>query len=273
MSKLSFLGAGNMASAIIKALLTKGQINPNDITATHYRQDKLEDLITKFPLITTIDSNIEAIKSGDIVFLCVRPQQIKALSEEVQSHCTPDKIIVSIAAGIRLHTLRRLLPYASKIFHLHPSSLIFQSDKKHCVSFLTSVPKYQREMQLIVDLFSPISEVLIVDESEINKFIVMVGCVPGYLALIWKYLFEISGELGIENEMAFEIENRIIAGTQRTMLEDGYRPRQLIDLIATSGGVTRAGIKALEENGLKQVLRSAVIASLQKLKELSENAM
>jgi len=272
MSKLSFLGAGNMASAIISALLTKG-INPNDIIATHYRQEKLKDLRSKFPLINAIGSNIEATKAGDIVFLCVRPQQIKTLSNEIQSYCTPDKIIVSIAAGVLLHTLRRLLPYTSKIFHLHPSSLIFQTDRKYCVSFFTSVPEHEREMQLIIDLFSPVTDVLVVDESEINKFIVMVGCVPGYLALIWKCLFETSGELGIENEMAFELENRIIAGTQQAMLEDGYRPRQLIDLIATSEGVTRAGIKALEENGLKQVLRSAVIASLQKLKELSENAM
>lgn len=272
--KLSFLGTGHMASAIINALLIKKTIKPTQIIATHYKQNKLEEIRSKFPSISVIASNIEATKLGNIIFLCVRPQQIKALLEEIKPYCTGEKIIVSIAAGIRLATLRQLLANTQKIFHLHPSSLIFQLNKKYCVSFLTAIPQYQQEMKLIINIFSPITEVLIVEESELNKLIVMVGCVPGYLALLWKYLFEIAEQLGIEHKMAFELEKKVMIGIQHSIFEAAYDPGHIIEMIATSGGVTIAGLKSLEKNDtLKRVLQTAVNASLKKLEEISKGEL
>lgn len=268
--RLAFLGTGKMATSIISVLSKAGHIEQNQIIATHHREEMIEKLRSEFPSIDVMKSNAKATKLADIIFLCVRPQQFKALLDEVQPDCTPDKIIVSIAAGIRVETLRRRLPSAKMIFHLHPSSLIFQLEKKFCVSFLTSVPQYPNETQLIIDIFFPISEVLIIEESQLDKYIVMLGCVPGYLALLWKYLFEIANELGIEQRMAFNLEKTIIMGIQHSVFEKAYSPEQIIDLIATSGGVTIAGIKDLEKSNLKQVLQSAVNASLQKLKEISE---
>lgn len=270
--KLAFLGTGKMASSIIRALLREGHIGHTQIIATHYKEDILKKLRYDFPLINVIDSNTKATQLADIIFLCVRPQQIKTLLKEVQPY-TQNKIVVSIAAGIRLDTLKQLLPNTTKIFHLHPSSLIFQSENQYCVSFLTSVLNHPHEMQLIIDIFSPISEVFVVEEEQINRYIVMVGCVPGYLALIWRYLFEIAEELGIEQNLAFQLLKKVIMGTQHSIFEEVYSPDQIIDTIATSGGVTRAGLSFLQKNDLKQLLQTAVNASLQRLKEISESEL
>lgn len=268
-TKIAFLGTGKMASSIIKALLREGHIAASNIIATHYKEDIRVKLKTEFPSITVIESNSRASEIADIIFFCVRPQQIRPLLKEVHPYCE-NKVIVSIAAGVKLATLKQHLSLTSKIFHLHPSSLMFQSERKYCVSFLTSVPNHPDEMQSIVNIISPISEVLIIGEEQIDRYIVMVGCVPGYLALLWKYLFEIAEDLGIERDMAFQLEKRTIMGVQHSIFEEAYDPAQIIDMIATSAGVTRAGIGALEENNLKSIIESAVDASLHKLKEISE---
>jgi pyrroline-5-carboxylate reductase len=268
-SKIAFLGTGKMASSIVKALLREGHISASHIIATHYREDIRVKLRAEFPSIRVMDSNSKAAELADIIFLCVRPQQVGGLLKEVQPY-SENKIIVSIAAGIKLATLKQHLPLTTRIFHLHPSSLIFQSERKYCISFLTSVPNHPDEMQSIVNIISPISEVLIIGEEQIDKYIVMVGCVPGYLALLWKYLLEIAESLGIERNQAFEFERKVTMGIQYSIFEEAYNPNQIIDTIATSGGVTRAGIGALEKNNLKGIIEMAVEASLHKLKEISE---
>lgn len=271
--KLSFLGTGHMATSMIYALLTKGGLNPSQIIATHYNQEVIEQIKNKLPSISVSTSNIEATKAGDIIFLCVRPQQIKSLAAEISSHCTSDKIIVSIAAGIKVDSLRKLFPNVHKIFHFHPSSLIFQLTKEYCVSFLTIDPHLQDESQLLINIFSSVSEVLTVEESEINKFIVMVGCVPGYVALFWKYLFEVAESLGIDREKAFELEKKAMLGVQHSIIECALSPEDIMNQIATSGGVTMAGIRALENENLKLILEGAVNASFSRLKELSEDEL
>ena len=266
--KIAFLGTGSMATSIIKALLRERYFTPTQVIATHYKSDKIRKLRKILP-IDIISSNIEAVKLSEIIFLCVRPQQIGELLEEIRDYCTDDKIIVSIAAGVPLEKIRQRISHKPKnIFHLHPASLAFSS-KKIGVSFLSPYSGAQPEQTKIVKhIATAFGEVEILKESDLNKYIVMAGCVPGYLSLVVLYLSEIGKELGIKPRRSLELEKKMLVGVRSAIVEENYEPQQIIRLIATKGGVTQEGLNTFEKENLKAIIKKAVLSSLKKLEEL-----
>src|SRR3990172_1543791 len=107
--KIGFLGAGNMAEALIRGLLNTGLVPPEAIFASDVRLDRLEEL-GKLYGIHTLSDNPLLVKRADIVILAVKPQVIRAVAEEVRSAIRRDTLVISIAAGVSGDTLRRHLP-------------------------------------------------------------------------------------------------------------------------------------------------------------------
>ena len=107
--KIGFLGAGNMAEALIRGLLKTGLVPPEAIFASDVRLDRLEEL-GKLYGIHTLSDNALLVKRTDVVILAVKPQVIRAVAEEVRSAIRRDTLVISIAAGVSGDTLRRHLP-------------------------------------------------------------------------------------------------------------------------------------------------------------------
>ena len=100
MRKISFIGCGKMAGAIIKGIIKSGFISPDMVLASKSNPDNLGETSKKLGVKITLD-NREVAKFGDIIFIAVKPNQVKAVLDEIKDCITEDKLVVSIAAGVK----------------------------------------------------------------------------------------------------------------------------------------------------------------------------
>ncbi|MYH40115.1 MAG: pyrroline-5-carboxylate reductase, partial [Candidatus Dadabacteria bacterium] len=108
MKKATFIGAGNMAEAMIRGLLASGSFKKKDITLSDIDPKRLSCLSSQYGVATTPD-NREAVKKSDIVIFSVKPQVIPAVCTEVRNVATKDKLYISIAAGVKHSSIKKLV--------------------------------------------------------------------------------------------------------------------------------------------------------------------
>ena len=121
MSKIAFIGAGNMAEALMNGLISSGVYKPADVTGADISKQRLEYLNSKYGIKTT-DKNSKAAKQADIIVLSVKPHHIHDVLEEINGGLEPDKIIISIAAGISLSSIAQSLENKTKLIRVMPNT-------------------------------------------------------------------------------------------------------------------------------------------------------
>ena len=108
MKKLGFIGSGKMASAIIKGLIKSKFVTPENIIATQLEPETLMQKTKELGIKVILD-NKELVKSSDVIFLAVKPNQVLDILAEISEGLLSDKLIVSIAAGITTEKLEKNL--------------------------------------------------------------------------------------------------------------------------------------------------------------------
>src|SRR5437879_5504851 len=103
--KLTFIGTGRMAGALINTLMKEKYCSPSQIIATHHNVASIKILEERIGIKVT-NSNREAIESSEIIILCVRPQQFPILIDEIKPFIEKRHIIISIAIGVPIEWLR-----------------------------------------------------------------------------------------------------------------------------------------------------------------------
>jgi len=264
---IAFLGAGKMARSLATAFFRHGRFKGDQIVGTVRSPDDLEKFKEVFPF-RLLTSNAQAVRESRFIVLSVRPQQLKPLLAEIRDELTEEKILISVAAGIPLGKIRDAVRKQIPLLHVHPSSLAFNLSAKG-ISFLVAADWVDKEtIQKVKAIFESIGEVVETNEEELNKFAVLAGCAPAYLALLVFQLSEIGTELGLPLSDSLRLENLVFSGVRDAIVDEGWKPQEILERIATAEGVTIEGLKVLSEKGTKEILRLAVEASLSKLQYL-----
>jgi pyrroline-5-carboxylate reductase len=118
---IGFLGAGNMAGALIKALLHGHATTADRILATDIRDERLEELHEQFG-IQTSDDNAKVVAFSDVLVLSVKPQVVDKILPVVAANLKPGTLVVSIAAGVRLAALEARLPEQARVVRAMPNT-------------------------------------------------------------------------------------------------------------------------------------------------------
>lgn len=268
--RLAFLGAGKMAKAIMSAILREGVFGPRQIIATHHDQRRLAELHAALN-VGISGSSREAVETATIVLLCVRPQQIHSLLSEVADLLVGNKLVVSIAAGISGESILSLLPHTSDLVHVHPTSLAFSS-RRLGVSYIAPVRISEPSVIARVErVFCALGQVKLIKEDSLPAYILMAGCMPGYLAQILSEFMAIARDkdIGLPEEDIARLADQLL-GVLSVIASEGITAEELVSEIATQGGVTRAGLDVFRDRGLRKMLKSAAMASLRKLHSMDE---
>jgi len=264
--KIAFIGAGNMACALISYLISTNKYLPENIIATHHNRDILEGLRINFKIeITT--SNIDAIKNSELIILCVRPQQFKNLINEIKPSINNHHIIVSIGIGVSIKWLHHELGNCQSIFHVHPPSVIFAQSTG--ISFITFDQKKESStFEIIKEFFRNFGEVMVVTETEIEMYAIFSGCSPAFfcrLANDWL-------SLAIDNKIPQEVALKIIINSYNAIIHNVVDLRNTFDdfesKIATPNGVTEIGLQAIKKNGIKNMLLETIEKAMSKIQNI-----
>jgi len=192
------------------------------------------------------------------VVLAVKPNVLDAVAEDLVEAGTP---VVSILAGTSLERLAEALP-GLELVRVMPNLGAQVRQAVLCVAFPEDLPVDRR--QRVTELLNLLGEVIELDERLIDAATALMGSSPGYLALMAEVLVEAGVEEGLSEDQALRMVARSMAATGALL--DLHQPAALKQAVASPGGMTEAGLNALEERSIRATLMAAVDASLERVR-------
>jgi pyrroline-5-carboxylate reductase len=257
--KLGFIGAGNMATGIARGLGAAGEEPgaPEAMLFADADQERAEKLAEEVGG-AAVDSNRALAEEADLVVLAVKPGVLDEVAADLAEAGSP---VVSILAGTSLERLAEALP-GIEVVRVMPNLGAQLRQAVLCVVFPDDLPDERRRQ--VTELLGLLGDVIELDEGLIDAATALMGCSPGYLALIAEVLVEEGVKEGLSEDQAIRMVARSMAATGGLL--DLHEPAALKEAVASPGGMTEAGLDALEERSIHEALRAAVDASLARVR-------
>lgn len=248
--RIGFLGAGHMAQAMIKGMIEGGMPHEH-VFASNRTPGKLQKLEEQYK-IETFDNNEALIESSDIVILSVKPQDLLAAIEPVAHAFNDNQIVISVAAGVTMKTLEKMLPRC-RLVRVMPNtpSLI----GKGVIGYVMSGEDNAVET-IVEDLFSPLGYVLQnEDEDKFESLMVACSSGTGFIFEMMLYWQEWLEEHGFEGEIARKMTVETFQGASLLAAQSKESIEDLQARVTSKKGVTAAGLQSMRELEIERALR------------------
>jgi pyrroline-5-carboxylate reductase len=257
--KLGFVGAGNMAGGLARGwAAAKGEPgSPAAMLFADADPDRARRLAEEVGG-EAIEGNRALAEASDLVVLAVKPNVLDRVAEDVAAAGTP---VISILAGTSLETLDKALP-GIELVRVMPNLGAQLRQAVLCVVFPDDAD--QAHQQRVTELLGLLGEVIELDEQLIDPATALMGCSPGYLALMGEVLVRAGMKERLTQDQATRMVARAMSATGGLL--DLHQPAALKKAVASPGGMTEAGLNALEEHNFGEALQAAVDASLERVR-------
>lgn len=263
--KLGFIGAGNMAGAIINGVVKTGLLAPKQIGICDIDPEKTEPYRQHGH---TVYSGIsELVRDCSRIVLSVKPQNFTQVLPQVAEAMTPDKLLISIAAGITGKAIQEAVGFACKVVLVMPNTPLLLGQGASALARVE--PTTEEEFAQVRALFDAAGVTGEVAPDRMNQVIPVNGSSPAFLYAFAKVIVDCAEQNGIDSQTAMELFCQTMMGSAHMLLESGKTPRELIDMVCSPGGTTLAAMRALEDGGFSKSLKAAVEACIQRAEELS----
>lgn len=263
--KVGFIGCGKMASAIIRGILNSNFLEANDIIASEVMEE-IAAAQKKSLGIDVITNNSEVAKKSDVIFLATKPQYIKQVLEEISSDITPQKLIVSIAAGVSTNTIEEVLRENIPVIRVMPNAPAVILEGMSGIS--TGKYATAEHTEFVQKLLSNIGKCLIVDENKIDVLTAISGSGPAFFYQTINEMAKAGAKLGLDFDKSLLLAAQTAIGSAKLMLESDLSPEELIKNIATKGGCTQVGVNYLEEQDFSTLIFETIKKTAEKAKAL-----
>ena len=262
---IAVVGAGVIGEAIAKSLLTRK--HDGKVTATRREVEKLEEL-RNLGAITTRD-NRKAARNSDIIFLCVKPADIKKVLKEISEEAE-DKLVVSTAATIPLDFYKSIIPRARFVRAMPNIALLVQESFTAycCDGDVTSGDKKK-----VKEIFDAMGSSREVEEKYMDAITGLSGSGPGYISIIIEALMYAGLKVGLPRELSLYSSAQTVLGTGKLALQTQQHVSRIKDMVTTPGGTTIEAIYELECSQIRSALMRAVEAATKKCQTVRERIM
>lgn len=274
MKNIAFLGAGNMASALITGLLSQ-QIDPSSIYATGKDHSKLA-LLEQQGINTSTD-NLWTVQHAKLIVLCVKPQHVRALCQEISGSIPEDALIISVAAGIRLRSLSQWLGRTTRLVRAMPNTP-FSVSAGACGLFgSTDVMEDNAASEVlraqVIKVFSGggIAE-FVSEEAQIDAITALSGSGPAYIFRICEALVKSATDQGLSPDIALAFAKQTCFGAGKLLVESTASPEALRQQVTSPGGTTQAALSVLDNQQLGDIFSQAMLAAEHRAAELADLA-
>ena len=262
-TKLAFIGCGVMAESIIAGLLRKNLVGAEQIVASHPRKSRRQELTKKYGILV-FEENAEAVRSirvyeNSIVALCVKPQRLKGVLEELKDTVLPVQIVLSIIAGARIETISEALNN-KKIVRAMPNTP--SQIGAGITAWTCDQEVSEEEKAQIKALLTALGKELFVEtENMIDMATSLSATVPTYIFMVMEALTDAGVHLGFSREMSKELVQETMLGAVLFAMESHKHPAELRNMVTSPGGTSADAIYQMEKGGLRTVLSKAVYAA------------
>jgi len=268
-SKISFIGGGNMAQAIIRGLIDAGHPAGN-LHATDPDKKQRATLQKLSESMRVHSHNSEAIGSADVIVLAVKPQIMGQVAAELSGEINPDRqVLVSIAAGITLNSLIDWFGATAQVVRVMPNQPALVGEGMSGLCATNNVDSVGRELAgYVMQATGQIR--WFDDEALIDSVTAISGSGPAYYYLVMEILQEVAEEFGFDAETARLLSVQTAIGASQVAGTSAESLAQLRERVTSPGGTTAAALAELEASGIRDIFRKALNAARDRSIELGQ---
>lgn len=265
---ISFIGAGNMASAIIGGMLDSG-FKAGNIWASAPNDEHLQSIRKRFGISVTTDNRYCA-QQADMVVLAVKPQAMADVCRDIAPIAQNTRpLMVSIAAGLGTDTLDEWLGGGLPIGRVMPNTPSLVGKGAAGLFANDSVSSAQKEM--VQSVFEGIGiAVWVEDEALLHGVTALSGSGPAYFFLMLESLEAAATEAGVNPETARQLAIQTMAGAAEMAAKSEHDPAQLKKNVMSPNGVTEQAIHTFEEGGMRDLVKKAYNAAYKRSEEMAK---
>lgn len=266
--KFGFIGAGNMAEALMKGLI-EGQLTTKDeLIASEVFAPRREYIKSKLAVDVTED-NKEVAKEAKVIILAVKPNVVATVLEELKPQLTAEHLIISIAAGVKIASIEAHLNEGVRVVRVMPNQpcLVGASASAFALG------KYAKEEDkaLVQKILEAVGIAYAMDEKQLDAVTGLSGSGPAYIYLVIEALSDGGVMAGLPRDVATALASQTVLGAAKTILETKMHPGQAKDMVTSPAGTTIEGMRILENSAVRGAFIDAVLAATERSKELGKN--
>lgn len=267
-TRISIIGAGNMGQSVARGLLEQKVVTPNHLVLANPRLDKLKpfgDLGVNLEA-----NNTKAVLNIEILILSVKPQIMSSVLQEIRTSVDPEQLVISLAAGISLSSIRRELTETQPIVRVMPN-LPAQIGQSMSVWAKNENVSASQEQKVKTILGAIGTELEVASDDRIDKATAISGSGPAYVAYFWELMLESAVNLGFSEQEAQRLVKQTILGTIQLIDNSDISPRKFREQVTSKGGTTEAAIKEFQQRGFRGSFVRGINAAYRRAVELGNS--
>ena len=265
-SKVVFVGAGNMAEAIVSGMVAAEFCAPEKIVLTDIRPERLAGLEAEYGVRTSTDNRV--VQNAEIVVLAVKPQLMGEVLKGMAPVFRKETLVISIAAGIPAGKIEKVLGEGVRVVRVMPNTpaLIGQGASALAAGSLAD----KADLGVAEAILGCVGLTVRVDEHQIDAVTALSGSGPAYVFYLLEAMLAAADEMGLEKEPARALALQTVEGAARLMKDSGEEAAELREKVTSKGGTTEAAIQSMDESGVKKAVVNALKAARARSVELSQ---
>jgi pyrroline-5-carboxylate reductase len=265
--RIGFIGCGNMGRAMVGSLINSNQISANQLIVSVRSEESRIAIMQKWPIKTTLNNSEVALHS-DIIFIAVNPNQYEEVIREIREYVDDQKILISIAAGVKSQQMDEWIGSESKFVLSMPNTPVLVNAGMTAICPNEHIT--ESDLEDICQIFSVFGEYEIIKEDDFEAFIALCGSSPAYIFVLIEAMADAAVKLGIDRKKAYRMAEQTILGSAHLALETGIHPAELKDQVCSPGGATIAAITELEAHGFRNSVIKAMEVCANQSKKMND---
>lgn len=265
---IGFIGYGNMAQAIAKGVVNAGFVKATDVFVTDVNSEKKSLAKRQMGFISTHTAKQIAMKV-DVLIIAVKPHQYEAVICDFQAKLRKDTIVVSIAAGLTIHTLESYFDQPVKIIRTMPNTPAMVG--AGMTALMPNGNMKADDTKMIEKFFSSFGKTEIIDEALIESVIVTSGSSPAYVYMMIEAMIQGGINEGMTRAMATRFASQAVLGAAKMVIETGIEPNELCDAVCSPNRTTIEAVNYLNSKNFNIIVKNAMNACAEKAREMSKS--
>lgn len=269
MDKISFIGAGSMAEAIIAGLINKRVVNAEQIYVTNKENEaRLNELKQAFNVVSLTDKEA-VIKGADAVIIATKPYDVVDALHDIKDYIEEDQLVISVVAGISTNLIEQTLNKNVPVIRTMPntSATIGYS----ATAMTKGTYATDDHVQIAKRLFEAIGTVSIIEEEKMHIVTALSGSGPAYIYYLVEAMQAVAKEEGLDENIAKELITQTVIGAGNMLQETNVKASTLRENVTSPNGTTEAGLNTLKKYNFKEAVQRCVKSAKRRSIELGSS--
>lgn len=263
---IAVIGAGNMATAIIKGMLSNNVCSAENIYVFDIMPEKTAAFVSLG--CKSSQSSRDCAALCETVLLAVKPQNFQEVLSDIKDVCNPEKLFISIAAGISTSYISTQLGFDAKVIRVLPNTPMLYGEGASTICCTHNVDS--DDLCFVKGIFDKCGCTEVIDEKLMNASIAIHSSSPAFVFLFAKCIAQTAQTYGIDYDVAVKLFSKTLKGSAKMIEESGLTCDELIKMVASPGGTTLAALNSFNNDDFEGAVARAMKACTDRAFELGK---